>query len=538
MTYTLPSAVDLPEIGPGLAQDICEFFEVRGSLPYAADELASATESSERAFADVAHVLEAIHIFEARRDPGAFVQYAFRHEEKGTPIENASHHLEWHKFLNEHDRAILFAPVEHAKTQHIAVGRALWSLGKNPSVRLAVISNTYKMAEKVIGQVRRHIESNPRVHKVFPELRKSEDIHDKWDQHRLVVERDTNAKDPSIQGLGAYGAINGSRLDGIIIDDILNMENTRTADQVEKMVSWLDTEVFTRVTDGGWCHWIGTPWTPLDPMHEVAKRTGWASARYSGVLNPDDPMDQWVPMWPEAFNVARLKKIYEGTTPVNFARKYLCRVRMDSASRFKKEWIEHAKYLGRGMRLTDRAPAGPGGQLLRCYTGVDLAVGKGKEHDKTVIFTVAIDQSRRKRVVNIQSGRWSAPEIIGRITTVVDRFDSSVLVEDNAAQAFLLQFAQQANLPVRGFTTTAGKKFDEHYGVESLAVEIRNGGWVIPSGIPGEPLDPELEEWISGMLYYSPDAHTSDHLMASWLAREESRHGGQPIFTTVDTISR
>ena len=478
--------------------------------------------------------VELIQIEQARNSPAAFVQYAFRHEETNQPIQNSPLHEEWHGFFDQHHRAILYAPVEHAKTQH-AIGRAIWHLGKNPNRRIAIVSNTFEPhATKILSTIRAHIESNPRVKRVFPHLEPSSRSTDPWGQSRIVVERETIAKDPSVQALGVYGPINGSRLDGIILDDILNFENTRTPEQCQKLIAWLDAEVLTRVTEHGWIWWIGTPWHPADPMHEIEKRAGWESARYCAVENPDAPMDDWKPTWPEQFSVDRLKKVYDGTTPLNFARKYLCQVRMDAASRFQEAWIERAKELGKHYRMFDRQPHGPGGKPWPCFTGVDLGIGQKEGHDLTVIFTLALDDRKRKVVAEIQAGRWPAPEIVQRIHSAVFRFNSQVYVEDNAAQSFLVQWAEQDGLPIRGFTTTSGKKYDEHFGIESLAVEMRNGGWVIPS----LERDEEVEAWVQEMLFYTPDAHTGDRLMAAWLARECARKAGAPMMRQMDTLAR
>lgn len=537
MPYTLPEGLTVEGLSPDAMASLAALLVMRGSLPFVADpsRLAGLTPTQLGLFASA---LEAIQVYEARRDAGAFVQYVFRHEETDEPLVNAPHHTEWHRFLDAHTRAVLFSAVEHGKTQHVAVGRILWSLGKNPSQRFAIVSLTQRHADKVMGQVRRHIETNERLRRVFPQLRPSEDIHDQWGQSQLVVRRETNAKDPSVQGLGIYGPINGSRLDGIVLDDVLNFENTRTKEQIGKLIEWLDSEVFTRATADGWIHWVGTPWTPLDPMHTVSKRPGWASHRSSAVINPDAPMDEWRPMWPEQFSLERLKKVYDGTTPLNFARKYLCQVRMDASSRFQQSWIDAACAAGKRMTLTKRHPIGASGMPLRCYTGVDLGVGQKESNDLTVLFTIAVEEAGRKRVVDIQSGRFTAPEILQRIQGVVSAFGSVVYVEDVAAQNFLLQWAESQGLPVRGFTTTAGKKFDEHFGVESIAIEMRAGGWVIPSGEPGSQLDPELDEWIREMLYYSPDSHTGDRLMASWFAREAARAGGARMYQHLDVQAR
>lgn len=534
--YSIPPGLDLGGLSSEALETLANYLELYGSLPFIKRDakLERISDKQIRAMAKAVDTIQAEH---ARLSPDAFVQYAFRHEETNASIENAQHHKDWHAFLDANPRAVLFAPVEHAKTQHVAVGRTVYTLGKDPNKRLAIVSNTFEPhATKILSSIRKHIETNPRVHRVFPKLKPSKAPGDPWGQSAITVERETIAKDPSVQALGTYGPINGSRLDGIILDDILNFENTRTPEQIQKLIGWLDAEVFTRVTEHGFVHWIGTPWNPLDPMHEVAKRAAWRSQRYSGVLNPTAPMDQWVPLWPSQFSLDRLRRIYDGTTPINFARKYLCEVRMDSASRFQQSWIDNARALGTHHRLYDRQPHGADGRPWPCFTGVDLGIGQGEGHDLTVIFTLALDERKRKVVCEIQAGRWPSPEIISRIHSTVFRYNSQVYVEDNAAQAFIAQWAGQDGLPVRGFTTTAGKKFDEHFGIESLAVEMRNGGWIIPSP-PGAP-NADVEAWIAEMLFYTPDAHTGDRLMASWLARECARAAGAPMFRTADTLTR
>ena len=533
VAYQLPPGIDLGELKPEALEVMAEWLERKGSLPFFGSKTPLA-KLDDKTIVAMAKVLDVIHVEEAQTSAAAFVQYAFRHEKSNAPIVNAEHHQAWHSFLDAHQRSILFAPVEHGKTQQI-LGRLLFRLGKDPTRRFAVVSNTFDPhAVKLISALRTHIETNERVHRVFPGLKPSELPGDSWGQSRLTVARETIAKDPSVQALGTYGPINGSRLDGVVLDDILDFENTRTIEQVRKLTDWLDSEVFTRITEEGFIEWIGTPWNPADPMHEVAKRPGWASQRYSGVINPTEAMNLWRPLWPEQFSLERLRKIYDGTTPINFARKYLCEVRMDSASRFQQAWIDNAKALGKHHRFYDRQPHDAAGRPWPCFTGVDLGVGQTEGHDLTVIFTIALDDKKRKVVCEIQAGHWTAPDIVQRIQSACFRYNSKVYVEDNAAQAFITQWATgTSGLPVQGFTTTSGKKYDEHFGVESLAVEMRNGGWLIPAGP-----NVEVEAWIQEMLFYNPDGHTGDRLMAAWLARECARSAGAPVFRTMDAISR
>jgi len=486
----------------------------------------------------LAGLLKELHVAEARSRSDSFVEYALTNEKTGAQLRNAAHHVEWHQFLDEEPRAVLFAPVEHAKTTHIAVGRILFRLGKNSGDRLAVISNTSAQAAKILNSIKLNIEENPKVREVFPFLVPSSRPGDPWTSTAITVARSTIAKDPSVQALGVGGPLVGSRLDGAVLDDVLDIENTRTFEQMNKLVEWSETTLLTRLTDGAWLHVIGTPWNPKDLLHELASRPGFRSRKYSAVENPTDSSDLWRPIWPEQFSRERLRKIRDDMTPGNFARKYLCQARAAETARFKQEWIDGAKVLGAPFR---HFPLGRlqknNGARLATFTGVDLAIGRKADSDLTVLFTIAVDERGRRIVLDVQSGRWQAPEILARLKATHDRYDSMITVEDNGAQAFLLQWAMDWGVPVRPFTTSAKNKYDERFGVESLAVEMMNGKWVIPSGGVG-PLDPELQAWIQEMLYYDPEAHTGDRLMASWFARESARHFERGIQRTLDTVSR
>lgn len=479
----------------------------------------------------------AIQVKRARSYTEDFIEFAIRDEFTDRRLKNARHHLEWQEFLRDHRMAVLVAPVEHAKTQQIGVGKALHLIGDDPRRRIALIGNTATMAAKSLNAIRTHIELNPRVHEVFPELRKSPRDGDPWGQKAITVERDTIAKEPTIQALGAYGDVVGSRLDGIIIDDILDFENTRTAEQREKLVEWFDTTVFTRLTDGGFIYVIGTPWHPEDLLHVLATRPDFASCTYSAVHNPEAPQDEWRPLWDKVWSRERLVERARNMPETVFSRKYLCRVRLESTARFKAQWWDRCVALGRGRTMLDRAPLAQGGvRRLRCFTGVDLGIGKKKENALSVLFTIAVMDDFRRLIVDIQSGRWHAPEILQRLEEVYRRYQSDIFVENVGAQDYIVQMCE-GHFPVDGFTT-GRNKWDEEFGVESLAVEWRNLRWVVPSGASGEAVDEECNRLRHDMLYYNPEQHTGDHLMAMWLTRECLRTHIEPRQKHLDTVSR
>lgn len=492
--------------------------------------------------------LHEVNLRAAVEDSCDFVEFALPDEETGEPIECADIHREWHEFVGANRYACLLAPIEHGKSSQISVGYVLHRIGKNPNIRAAIISSGEMSAQKPLRAIRGHIERNPRVKEVFPGLRPSSNPGDPWGQTMITVERTIIAREPTLQALGEGGQIVGSRFDLIVLDDILDFQNTRTAEQCAKTIEWFETTVLTRLTPRGQIIVIGTPWSPIDILAILQTRKLFASRVYSAVRNPDDKPDKWVPTWAKRWPLWRLLERLSITTTITFWRKYLCKITSDATARFKQEWIDRAKVLGRQRVFLKGAPIlQPSGRRLACFTGVDLGMSPrkrkmhgGADHGDglTVLFTLAVDERARRIVVNIESGRWTAPEILLRIADHYARYGSTILVEDNGAQSFLVQFAEARGIPVVPFTTGSGNKYDETYGVESIAVELRNGVWVFPSGADGQTVDPELQALIAEMLHFHPDAHTGDRLMACWFAREGARSLIAKISQHLPTLTR
>jgi len=107
--------------------------------------------------------------------------------------------------------------------------RTVWELGANPNLRVGIMSATTGLPEKMLAGIKSDIEHNPWVRAVFPNLRPgTKRGQNKWSELSIHVERDDDLTDPSLQIYGLSSKILGSRLDLIIIDDLLNMENTTT----------------------------------------------------------------------------------------------------------------------------------------------------------------------------------------------------------------------------------------------------------------------------------------------------------------------
>lgn len=464
-------------------------------------------------------------VLEARRSGAAFNEYVLRHEYTNKPIRNGRHHEEWQVQIDRHKTLVLWAHIESAKTSSITVGRVLYELGRNPNLRVAVVSETYSKAQKVLQVIKRHIESNERLHEVFPKLRRSKNKGDKWNDRQITVERPNVAKDPSVIVTGAGGSIQGARVDLIVLDDILSFKNTRTTEQREKLLAWFKADIAGRLTDVGRVIAVGTAWTPDDLYHHLAQLDGWVSLRY-GVLD-----DAGKPLWPEVWPLERIAAAAKRLGHVEANRQLYVKAVADTEKRCKDEYVERSYKEGFGLYAARTLEELLGGEPMPegayVTTGIDVASSVRKKGTGLTVAATALHYpDGLHQIICIEAGRMTGPEILALARSHHQRFNSLVFVENNGAQAFLLQFAEQGEyFPVMPHHTGANK-WDPTFGVESLFVEMANGKWAFPNDEDSHgtrTVDPEVAALVADMKSYSPNSHTPDRIMSLWIGREGAR---------------
>lgn len=508
---------------------------------------------------------------QAREDPARFFDFVMR-DERGQRVKIAPHQEVALDFIQKHQRCVNIWPIGHSKT-YLMAALTLFFLGREPMTRGAIISATQEQAAKPLAMVSDYLQTSRELRVVFPHLRPTERKREPWTQTAITVQRPPGIRDASFRAIGYEGAILGSRLDWIIIDDILTRENTATDEQRKKLLDWVEMAVFSRIEPSLQAKIVitNTPWHPEDLVHELERR-GWPTMRMSAlgdITVQDDldlqreaeeqsrPYEHWdhpgvrfaklspkgnkltdplrltshdpdpeniKPLWPERFSESELERRKRRTTLPEWNRNYLCVARSDDDAYCKVEYIEACKKAARDRGIHTLVHEWRHSNLV--FTGVDLAVQQGEHHDLTAFFTFAVVEGGWRQILDIETGRFAGPMIVKKIVDKVKRYGSMVIVENNGAQDYLRQFVlkEDVSIPIRAHTTTARKAHPE-YGVQSVFVEMANGAWLIPNTPRGE-MPNEVEKWVNFCLNYVPEKHTADVLMAQYFARELAREWG------------
>jgi len=489
--------------------------------PLTAEELEGVEAHRQQAAANAAAAradAEAVLINLARNDPATLAEYVLRDEETGERVRLGPVHEVWHRAMSLHDRLVMWSFIEAGKTQNL-IARVLYELGHNPNLRIVVLSNTMDQAKKIVRTIGKYLSESEELRRVFPNLRPSTDQGAPWTATSLTVQRATFSKDPSVQASGLYGAIMGSRIDLLIIDDLLDQECTRTPYAMDQVFSWLRATALGRLTKKARVWAVTNEWNPKDPMHKLAAGAGYRSVRIP-VITKSGKL-----AWPERWNRERIAKAEEDLGPLEAGRQLHLRTRDEETATINQAWLARCLARGKGYSLVyevDLSQLPPGYSI---WTGVDLAVAQHSAADWTAIVTLLLHPDGTRQILWIESGRWSGPEIVARIDNHSQRYGGIIIVENNAAQQYLLQFAEHLTRATVMPFTTGSNKANYRFGVASLGAELAAGRWIIPSNRDGKRVPKEVAVLLSDALYYdpSPNVHTGDRLMAMWFAREGAR---------------
>jgi hypothetical protein len=449
----------------------------------------------------------------ARLNPSTFVEQVMRDERTGQAIELAPMHEEWHRLMDRHAMLVLLAHYESGKTAGLSVGRVLYELGRDPTLRVCVLSNTYSQATKIVRAVAGYIEKSSALHEVFPNLRRAEP----WRDDLITVHRPVISKDASLVGVGLHGAVLGSRFDLVVIDDLEDYESTRTETQRRTTMEWLTSTVLTRMTSRGRVVAVGTCWHKDDALAQLSRMPGWASFRFP-VVNEDTGQPNWSERWP----LSRVEEARVQLGPFESARALDLRPQSDEESVFRPEWLAGALEHGNGLPVYAARPFSAT-LSSRIVVGVDLGVSTKKTADLTALVTVLVNGHARQ-LLNVEAGRWHIDDIARRIEAHHRRYEAqTIVVESVAAQEFVIGLMKRTrHVPCIGFKTGAGK-MSLPYQAELLGAELAAGRWSFPN--EAGRLAPEVRMLVADLGAYTAADHCGDRLAALLMARWGAEQG-------------
>lgn len=477
----------------------------------------------------------------ARRDPSFFCSYVMTDPETGMNFRQDDIHEQGHALISEFPWAMIETPREHGKTEQFVIGRSIWEMGHNHNLRQKFVTNTDGEAIKRVSAVGDHIDNNERVHRVFPDLKRSKggmraipnslnfipqrsaSRDSNWSKHSITVQRDvTGTKDASLEGYGILASSTGGRADKLYFDDVCDFENTiKNPALIEKVIMAYLEKWINLLTQTSRVIYVFTRWHERDLSHYLIKNHAKhpdqkpRQEEYAYLkFIIDDKLTSISNLWPHDRLVARRRAIGKRA----FARNFQGKAMTDEEAIFGT--IE--KSIDWSYDIASIPEQWPR------FTGVDVGHRSKEDSAYTAIFTGVVTPERRKIPIDIERGQWLPSIAADRIIAHASRNHSQiVLVENNGAQEILIEWTKEKlanlkrSLPIKGFFT-GKQKLDEEIGLPGMSVDMENGNWIIPlgdggeHGRDGEPCKCGFCLWIDEMKSW-PIPVFFDIGMASWL---------------------
>jgi predicted phage terminase large subunit-like protein len=363
----------------------------------------------------------------------------------------AKHHQEMLAFIIEcvyaRENGVVLEPRGAAKTTWGNTIFGTWLTSMFPDLRVGLISNTATQALDFSRAMRYTYESNDRHQEVFgnnvspSKWRDMEWLHRESKWH--------GSKDVTLYATGCGGPIISKRFDLLLLDDILDEENTATPEAREKVEKWFAQTLLPCLTPDGVVIALGTRWAEDDlyqklitPIEEGGR--GWRSKVVSALRETEDGFESY---WPEHWPVRKLLHMRAELGSAMFS----CAYQNDISGLMAGDVFQ-----GRYFQYFDELPAD------RRYTtvmGVDLASSEKERADYTARVTTSRDEQGNYYVRSFYADKRE----FGHVEFIRDGYmayrPDLVVVENQQFQSTLIRgvMEEHSYIPIEGKRADADK---------------------------------------------------------------------------------
>lgn len=401
-----------------------------------------------------------------------------------------------------------------AKTTHGNTGLCSWLIGNFPDISIGLMSNTQDMADAMSKAVRDTVEFNPRFLELYGSLKSDSKWTDKEWTRKGSALIGTNNRTMFARGVG--GSIISKRFDIIVLDDILDPENTATPEAREKVTEWLLKVVLPCLKPDGVVVVLGTRWavedtyelltTPEDQLVGNEHGKGWDCLLIPALEGDLNDPATLVSYWPEYWPVERLlEKRKDLGTPL-----FMCAYQNDVAG------LMAGSVFPVKFEYFDMLPEGN----VTIRMGIDLASSEKERADYTARVTTAEDEDGNFYVLSVVRDKREThhAEFIAEGWLAYPNM-SLVICENQQFQSTLIQevMADYPRIPIEGKKADT----DKTTRARAVAAKYEAGKVFHRRTLQGSDFETELKAFPKGhddmvdALGYSMDLGGDEFFFAS-----------------------
>jgi hypothetical protein len=462
-------------------------------------------------------------------------------------IKLALHQEVWVWWLLRHRRACRIAPRDHGKSETISRIVVLWLIIRNRNVRILIATKEGGLGVKLCLQVRGEFESN---RKLIADFGLFYDIHrcPLWRQDCFQVIRTSREKDPTLETVGLFGSITGSRFDLIVFDDLIDLRNVTTPEQLRKVEDEVKTTFLSLLSPDGIAWAIGTRKHGMDIYKWMIDNPMWQARIDKAIIRePEDyeiveltePIiledgteqnwqvvihgeDRGQVLWPERWPIERLLLRRKELGSIVFRREYQGEVIDEVTALFRLAWLEQCKdesltYLRGTLDEYTRK------EYRVIIAGCDPALVTDKKEAQRqdsswmVQIAIGLKDNGNRDLLAFDTDRGLSPhEVEKRMEAFYDRIvPYRFLIERNSFGGLYVHNLKERTDKHFIPHHTGANKHDPYEGVPHLSALFESAKFRLPYKTEQ---DKEITNGLIQQLHmFGSDIH-DDQVMALWIA--------------------
>ncbi len=188
-------------------------------------------------------------------------------------------HRRWFDFQRANNETLILAPRGHGKSTICTIAYSLWKLLRDVHTRILIVSNTASQADALAGEIKMQTEVNRQLRALWGERRGGT-----WRRNEFTLAGRTRIrKEASVTALGVEGAVITRHYEVIILDDVVDEENSSTRHGRAKLATWFAKVLLPCLEPGGELHLLGTRYHPGDLYSKWARSSFSRAACGAGV---------------------------------------------------------------------------------------------------------------------------------------------------------------------------------------------------------------------------------------------------------------
>lgn len=351
-------------------------------------------------------------------------------------------------------------PRSHFKTTIVTIAHRIKNIITNPGVRILIVGDTGPNAQKHLAKIKRHFDSNALFRWLFPELIWEDPTQAQaWNKEQIFVKSTAMHGEPTIDTVGARGAVVSRHFDIINADDLIGENEYYSETDMDRTIDWFSglEALFVPPHRNSLMDIPSTFWRTNDVYAfaeklfgngQPALKTGpYSYQRGEIAVFRRGAREGGQPIFPEAITNEYLDRL-QRENPERYAAQYANNPRASGVAYFREEYLKYYDVLNDEPDEWIGAVIGPNGERalikpdnLFIVSMCDPAAG-GKSKfraSKAAIITTGVSYSTgRIFILDLWLKRVPTDKIIDELFRQNDRWKPQIFsIEANGLQKML-----------------------------------------------------------------------------------------------------